>query len=35
VWKVLAEKNFGLFWAGLPVSSIGKQLSHVAVKLPE
>mgnify|MGYP001279893216 FL=1 len=31
MWIVLAEKNFGLFWASLPVSSIGKQLSHVAI----
>lgn len=30
-WKVLAEKNFGLFWVSLLVSSIGNQLSHVAI----
>ena len=30
-WKVWAEKNLGLFWAGLPVASIGKQRSHGAI----
>lgn len=30
-WKVLAEKNFGLFWVSLLVSAIGNQLSHVAI----
>jgi MFS family permease len=30
-WKVLAEKNFGLFWVSLLVSSIGNQLSNVAI----
>lgn len=27
----MAEKNFGLFWVSLLVSSIGNQLSHVAI----
>ena len=30
-WTVLAEKNFALFWASLLVSSIGSQLTTVAV----
>ncbi|HET9915960.1 MAG TPA: MFS transporter [Candidatus Binatia bacterium] len=30
-WKVLTEKNFGFFWVTLLVSSIGNQLSHVAI----
>lgn len=30
-WRVLAERNFGLFWISLLVSSIGNQLSHVAI----
>ena len=30
-WNVLAERNFGLFWSSLLVSSIGSQLTSVAI----
>lgn len=30
-WKILTERNFGLFWVSLLVSSIGNQLSHVVI----
>src|SRR5262245_1038569 len=30
-WKVLAERNFGLFWSSLLISGIGTQISQVTI----
>jgi len=30
-WRVLAERNFGLFWSSLLISAIGNQISSVTI----